>query len=138
MVQSCGFTSGRAAGGIDVAGEGPGPVYAETLPPKDPYALRTLYDQPDGHGAGPNVPPLTLAHLEAAVNGASSHGGGWVPLVFHEICDQNARPDQLQLLHQRLGPDRAHHAEPVPRLAEEQWASPVARRCAPWWRRSPR
>ncbi len=104
VVQSCGFTSGRAAGGIDVAGEGLGPVYAESLPPKDPFALRTLYDQPDVHGGVSNVPPLTLAHLEAAVNGASSHGGGWVPLVFHEICSQQYDPDNYTFCINDWGP----------------------------------
>ena len=104
VVQSCGFTSGRAAGGIDVAGEGLGPVYAESLPPKDPFALRTLYDQPDVHGGVSNVPPLTLAHLEAAVNGAASHGGGWVPLVFHEICSQQYDPDNYTFCINDWGP----------------------------------
>ena len=104
VVQSCGFTSARAAGGIDVAGEGQGPVYAESLPPKDPFALRTLYDQPDVHGGVSNVPPLTLAHLEAAVNGAASHGGGWVPLVFHEICSQQYDPDNYTFCINDWGP----------------------------------
>ncbi|HET9658051.1 MAG TPA: chitobiase/beta-hexosaminidase C-terminal domain-containing protein, partial [Kineosporiaceae bacterium] len=56
IVRSCGWTSARAAGGIDVSGDGAGPLYAETLPPKDPYALRTIYDPPTGNP--PNVPPL--------------------------------------------------------------------------------
>jgi peptidoglycan/xylan/chitin deacetylase (PgdA/CDA1 family) len=90
IVQSCGYTSGRAAGGIDVAGDGAGPIYAETVPPKDFFALRTLYDAPTGNP--PNVPPLTLSHLETAVNAAAEHGGGWVPLVFHEICSQQYDP----------------------------------------------
>jgi peptidoglycan/xylan/chitin deacetylase (PgdA/CDA1 family) len=104
VVQSCGFTSGRAAGGIDVAGEGQGPLYAETIPPKDPFALRTLYDQPEQAATGPNVPPLTLAHLQAAVTGAASHGGGWVPLVFHDICSQQYDPDNYSFCINDWGP----------------------------------
>ena len=87
-----------------MAGEGLGPVYAETLPPKDPFALRTLYDQPDVHGGVSNVPPLTLAHLQAAVNGAASHGGGWVPLVFHDICSQQYDPDNYSFCINDWGP----------------------------------
>ncbi len=102
MVRSCGYSSGRAAGGIDVAGEGLGPVYAETLPPRDAYALRTLYDQPEGSPS--NVPPLTLAHLKAAVTGAADHGGGWVPLVFHEVCSQQFEPDSYAFCMSDWGP----------------------------------
>ena len=102
VVQSCGYRSGRAAGGIDVAGEGAGPVYAETLPPKDPYAVRTLYDAPEG--SPPNVPPLTLSHLQAAVNAAAEHGGGWVPLVFHEICSQQYDPANYDFCIHDWGP----------------------------------
>jgi peptidoglycan/xylan/chitin deacetylase (PgdA/CDA1 family) len=91
IVQQCGYTSGRAAGGIDVAGDGAGPLYTETIPPKDPYALRTVYDAPTG--TPPNVPPISLAHLEATVTAAAAHGGGWVPLVFHQICSQQFDPD---------------------------------------------
>jgi peptidoglycan/xylan/chitin deacetylase (PgdA/CDA1 family) len=102
VVQSCGYTSGRAAGGLDVAGEGAGPVYAETTPPHDTFALRTLYDPPSGNPA--NVPPLTLSHLEAAVTAAAEHGGGWVPLVFHDICSQQLDPDNYSFCINDWGP----------------------------------
>ena len=90
IVQSCGYTSGRAAGGIDVAGEGAGPLYSENIPPVDPYATKTEYDPPSGNP--PNVPPLSLSHLQAAVTGAAQHGGGWVQLVFHQVCSQTYDP----------------------------------------------
>ena len=48
---SCGYTSGRAAGGLDVAGEGAGPVYTETIPPHDAYALRTALRRARGEPA---------------------------------------------------------------------------------------
>jgi len=86
IVQSCGYTTARAAGGIDTAGTGAGPVYAETIPPKDPYATRTVYDAPTGNP--PNVPPVSLSYLQSSVTAAAHHGGGWVPLVFHQICSQ--------------------------------------------------
>jgi Chitobiase/beta-hexosaminidase C-terminal domain len=102
IVQSCGYTSGRAAGGIDVAGDGAGPVYSETIPPKDLYATRTVYDQPTG--TPPNVPPLSLSHLESAVTAAAENGGGWVQLVFHEICSQTLDPANYSFCIDDWGP----------------------------------
>ncbi len=31
---------------------------------------------------------LTLSNMEAAITGASQNGGGWVQLVFHQVCSQ--------------------------------------------------
>jgi peptidoglycan/xylan/chitin deacetylase (PgdA/CDA1 family) len=97
IVQQCGYTSGRAAGGVDVAGEGAGPVYAESIPPKDPFATRTVYD---GSGGA----PLTLAHMETAVNAASQHGGGWIQINFHQICSQTYDPDNYSFCVGDYGP----------------------------------
>jgi peptidoglycan/xylan/chitin deacetylase (PgdA/CDA1 family) len=90
ILQGCGYTIGRAAGGVDVAGPGAGPVYAETIPPKDPLAIRTLYSATAGNP--PNVPPLQLSDMQAAVNGAAQNGGGWIQLAFHQICSQTFDP----------------------------------------------
>jgi peptidoglycan/xylan/chitin deacetylase (PgdA/CDA1 family) len=87
IVQSCSFLTARAAGGIDVAGDGAGPVYAETIPPKDMFATRTMYD-PVGNGI-----PTSLSRMQAAVNSAVANGGGWITLVFHQICSQTYDPD---------------------------------------------
>jgi len=102
VVQGCGYSTARAAGQIDVNGDGAGPVYAETLPPKDIYATRTVYDPPSG--SPPNVPPLTLSHLQASVTGASTHGGGWVTFAFHEICSQTYDPDNYSFCINDWGP----------------------------------
>jgi peptidoglycan/xylan/chitin deacetylase (PgdA/CDA1 family) len=102
IVQGCGYATGRAAGGIDVAGQGAGPVYTETIPPKDTFATRTVFDAPVG--TPPNVPPISLAHLEAAVTAAAQHGGGWVPLVFHQICSQTFDPDEYASCISDYGP----------------------------------
>jgi peptidoglycan/xylan/chitin deacetylase (PgdA/CDA1 family) len=90
IVQGCGYTSGRAAGGVDVNGVGAGPVYAETIPPKDPLATRTVYNAPTG--SPPNVPPLKLSDMQAAITAASQNGGGWVQFTFHQICSQTYDP----------------------------------------------
>jgi peptidoglycan/xylan/chitin deacetylase (PgdA/CDA1 family) len=90
IVQGCGYTAARAAGGIDVSSPGGGPLYAETLPPKDKLAIRTFYNAPTGNP--PNVPPLQLSDMQAAVNGAAANGGGWITFTFHQICDQTLDP----------------------------------------------
>jgi peptidoglycan/xylan/chitin deacetylase (PgdA/CDA1 family) len=74
IVKDCGYLSGRAVGGLSTAG----PAYAETVPAKDAYAVRT----PSNTATG----AIQLADLQASVNAAASHGGGWVPLVFNEVC----------------------------------------------------
>jgi len=85
IVKNCGFSSARITGGLDRNGTGAGPVYAETIPPQDPYAVRTVYN--NGGSA-----PYTLSFLENSVTAAAQNGGGWVPLVFHEICSQTYDP----------------------------------------------
>jgi peptidoglycan/xylan/chitin deacetylase (PgdA/CDA1 family) len=90
IVKGCGYTGARAAGGIDVSGPGAGPVYSESIPPKDKLAVRTDYNAPSGNP--PNVPPLKLSDMQAAVNGAAANGGGWIVFTFHQICDQSLDP----------------------------------------------
>jgi peptidoglycan/xylan/chitin deacetylase (PgdA/CDA1 family) len=75
IVQDCGYSSGRGVGDISCGGGCP---YAETIPPPNPYRLRT----PDGVTTG-----TTLANLQSYVTDAETHGGGWVILTFHGICD---------------------------------------------------
>jgi peptidoglycan/xylan/chitin deacetylase (PgdA/CDA1 family) len=74
VVQSCGYASARTTGGTDYP---EGPVYAETVPPKNAYALRAIQ------------PRLTtdLATLQDIVDKARYSGGGWVNLVLHGVCD---------------------------------------------------
>lgn len=80
IVQGCGYSSGRTVGNINsgsVCGTCP---FAETIPPRDPYYLRT----PE-----PATSSTTLSDLENYVTNAETHGGGWVILVFHGICDNS-------------------------------------------------
>jgi len=78
MVKECGYKSGRGVGNLHGA-KCPCP-YAETIPPRDPYSLRTA----DGA-----TNATTLQDLQGSVAGAEEHGGGWVPLTFHGICDDS-------------------------------------------------
>jgi peptidoglycan/xylan/chitin deacetylase (PgdA/CDA1 family) len=77
IVAGCGFQSGRTGGTLSENG----PIYAESIPPRDPYGFwieGTTYD-----GA------ITLQSLQDDVTAAMNHGGGWVPELFHEICYPN-------------------------------------------------
>src|SRR5260370_33687022 len=85
VVKGCGFSSARITGGLDRNGTGAGPVYAETIPPADPYATRTVYN--NGGSA-----PYTLSFLENSVTAAAQNGGGWAPPVVHAIRSQTHDP----------------------------------------------
>jgi peptidoglycan/xylan/chitin deacetylase (PgdA/CDA1 family) len=79
QVASCGYTSCRIVGHVV-----PGPhcvvlhECSESLPPADPFAIRT----PLGVRS-----TATLATVESYVTQAESQGGGWITLVFHDVCD---------------------------------------------------
>lgn len=73
VVAACGYNSGRGVSGVNDT-----KVYAETIPPADPYATRTPPNPKQG---------TTLATIESYVTAAEQHGGGWVQLVFHHICN---------------------------------------------------
>ena len=78
-VQDCGYTSARLDHGLGpVSAACPTCAAGETVPPTDPYALRTPPDI---------VESTSLAGLEAFVTAAQSSGGGWLPFIFHhESC----------------------------------------------------
>jgi peptidoglycan/xylan/chitin deacetylase (PgdA/CDA1 family) len=74
-VQSCGYTSGRGVGGTSCL---PGCPPAESVPPSDPFVLRTP----------PGITDTTsVATLQGYVTRAVQNGGGWLTLTFHNICD---------------------------------------------------
>lgn len=72
VVAACGYNSGRGVSGVNDT-----KVFAETIPPADPYATRTPPNPKQG---------TTVATIEGYVTAAEQHGGGWVQLVFHHIC----------------------------------------------------
>lgn len=82
IVRRCGFTISRQGGGISSSSSTPGPPWAETLPPRDSGAVRTI--APDGAN------PIRLPDLERFVTQAAAHGGGWLPITFHNVCDAYA------------------------------------------------
>jgi peptidoglycan/xylan/chitin deacetylase (PgdA/CDA1 family) len=77
IVRNCNLNSARIVSNLVSPGDCFGCAYAETIPPRDPYAIAT----PDSIKT-----TTTLAELETLVTQAQQHGGGWVPLVFHHLC----------------------------------------------------
>jgi peptidoglycan/xylan/chitin deacetylase (PgdA/CDA1 family) len=100
ILRSCGYRSARTSGGVSLDG----PLYAETVPPRNPYATRAL----DGEDEG----PIQLSYLESAVEMAARHGGGWIQIVFRQVCRvsdrdfgacmRSHRPIELTVLQQFL------------------------------------
>ena len=73
VVQYCGDNSARTVTGVNDRR-----VFAETIPPADPFATRTPPDPKRG---------TTVATIEGYVTSAEQNGGGWVQLTFHHICN---------------------------------------------------
>jgi peptidoglycan/xylan/chitin deacetylase (PgdA/CDA1 family) len=69
MVQACGYNSARTTDQLT--------AFAETIPPAQPYAVQSVA------GSGSSVLPA----LRAVVTNAERNGGGWLPIVFHDLCD---------------------------------------------------
>ena len=76
IVENCGYVSARRVGGLTHPGCGTC-LPAESIPPGDPYALRSNAS---------DTGSMTLAELQGYVIQAENAGGGWVPLTFHDIC----------------------------------------------------
>lgn len=96
IVRDCGYTSARA-------GDASYPP-AESLPPADPYAIRT-------------VPAIesntTLSQMQGYVTSVENSGGGWVVFMFHSVCTNcgttlAVSPTNLSALLDWLGPRSAN------------------------------
>jgi peptidoglycan/xylan/chitin deacetylase (PgdA/CDA1 family) len=88
-LHECGFVSARKYGELRGA-DCPACPVANPIPPAGPYGVKT------GFATG----PLTLQILEDWVTQAEAGGGGWVPIVFHDIdntgLDETTSPATLQ------------------------------------------
>lgn len=76
--KQCGYNSARDVGGLVTPGSCNGCPYANTIPPAEPYSLRTS----DSVNS-----TTTLATMQEYVQQAERTGGGFVPIVFHHVCD---------------------------------------------------
>ncbi|GAA0540666.1 hypothetical protein GCM10011581_38110 [Saccharopolyspora subtropica] len=77
-VRDCGYNSARVTGSIRTAHGCANCAPAESIPPADPMLVR---------GTDMVTPSWTLEELQRVVLDAEASGGGWVPLVLHQICD---------------------------------------------------
>jgi peptidoglycan/xylan/chitin deacetylase (PgdA/CDA1 family) len=75
LLVECGYQLARKVGDLN------GPLCLDcpfvSIPPAHPYAIYTN-EYMDG--------PFTLDMLKAYVTATEEHGGGWVPLMLHDIC----------------------------------------------------
>ncbi len=78
IVRDCGYNSARLVGGLVMPTSCSGCPYANPQAPPNPYAVRTN-DSVDE--------TTTLDRMKLYVTQAEQHGGGWVPMVFHHVCD---------------------------------------------------
>ena len=78
-VRDCGYNSARSLGDLEMSSQR-GAVYAESVPPQDPYAVRALSQVETS---------WTLADLQGAVTRAEGVGG-WVTFTFHNVCEAEA------------------------------------------------
>lgn len=78
IVDDCGYNSARLVGGLVVPGSCNGCPYANPIPPPQPMQVRAN-DSVDN--------TTTLDRMKLYVTQAEQNGGGWVPMVFHHVCD---------------------------------------------------
>jgi len=76
--KDCGYNSARLTSDLKAPTSCANCAVAETIPPVNPYAIRTPSTVRSTY---------TLDDMKATVTRAEEGGGGWVPLVFHHICD---------------------------------------------------
>ena len=94
MVEQCGYSSAREVGGVQSDICPTGCPFAETLPPANPFVTRTA----------PDIRiDTTLAMVEGYVTQAEQHGGGWVQLVFHDMCSTDCTGDDYSTTPAMLG-----------------------------------
>jgi peptidoglycan/xylan/chitin deacetylase (PgdA/CDA1 family) len=79
IVRDSGYSSGRGAWGLrNITAEKDDRPYAESVPPPDPFALKTPCC------ISSSTP---LSALDSYVEQAEKRGGGWLPFVLHRLCD---------------------------------------------------
>lgn len=78
IVGDCNYNSARDVGGLVVPTSCSSCPYANPIPPPNLYQVRTN---------GSVRSSTTLDTLKLYVTQAEQNGGGWVPFIFHHICD---------------------------------------------------
>jgi len=92
IARGSGYTSARDTNGFDLDDCATGP---ETLPPRDPFILRSVRSVSEPPDGADSVAPDTAATLLGWLDQAARCGGGWLPLIFHHLrpdCSQSDAP----------------------------------------------
>jgi peptidoglycan/xylan/chitin deacetylase (PgdA/CDA1 family) len=83
LTRACGYNAGLGTGTLRGAGRCAGCGWAETIPPANPYNVRTPVEV---NSVGTTWIPRTY---ESIVTNAQKHGGGWIIFTLHDICKTN-------------------------------------------------
>jgi peptidoglycan/xylan/chitin deacetylase (PgdA/CDA1 family) len=73
LVADCGYDSGRSDGGLQCTSC----MYAETVPPQDPFAVQTVANV---------LVTDPLSQVEGNIQTVENLGGGWLTFAFHHLC----------------------------------------------------
>jgi peptidoglycan/xylan/chitin deacetylase (PgdA/CDA1 family) len=83
LTRACGYNAGLGTGTLRGAGRCDRCAWAETIPPKNPYNVRTPVEV---NSVNTTWVPRTY---ESIVTNAQKHGGGWIIFTLHDICKTN-------------------------------------------------
>jgi peptidoglycan/xylan/chitin deacetylase (PgdA/CDA1 family) len=86
LAKRCGYNAGLGTGQLRGAGLCGDCPWAETIPPLNPFLVRTPIEVAS---VGTMWSPATFENI---VTGAQQHGGGWIIFTIHDVC---ARPCSL-------------------------------------------
>ncbi len=86
IVSGCGFSYARAVHGLarGAYDDDDGYPLAETVPPEDNFAIRSYESLTIG---------LTFEDVKSWIMDAYDNGGGWVPLIMHQVSDTCEDPE---------------------------------------------
>jgi peptidoglycan/xylan/chitin deacetylase (PgdA/CDA1 family) len=83
LTRQCGYNSALGTGQLRGAGLCQSCGRAETIPPQNPFDIRTPIEVNSVHTT------WSVGTYESIVRGAQAHGGGWVIFTIHAVCPHN-------------------------------------------------
>jgi peptidoglycan/xylan/chitin deacetylase (PgdA/CDA1 family) len=83
LTRQCGYNAGLGTGTLRGAGRCNRCAWAESIPPKNPFNVRTPIEV---NSVGTT---WSVGTYESIVKGAQRHGGGWVIFTIHDLCPTN-------------------------------------------------
>jgi peptidoglycan/xylan/chitin deacetylase (PgdA/CDA1 family) len=83
LTRACGYNAGLGTGTLKGADRCNKCALAETIPPKNPFNVRTPVEVNSVHTTW--IPRT----YESIVTDAQNHGGGWIIFTLHDLCKTN-------------------------------------------------